>query len=442
MVTAAGAGGRVRALDGLRGVAAAVVLVHHAFLTDPLLADVHRDATVSVGGWRAWIADTPLHLLWAGTEAVYVFFVLSGYVLALPASMDRPTSWWGYYPKRMVRLYLPVWGAVVLALVCARIAPRGGAVATGSWFVDGLPQVGGVLPVLDDLSLFRQPGHTNSPLWSLKWEVVFSLLLPLFIAAARGSRRLPLVPVLVALVLPIVVLGQDGGALTFLPMFGVGVVLAFRRDELTALVARLQARGRSGVALLGTATAAALLGLTAYWVLFGLVARPPTLLVHGSRAVEVLAAALLVALLATWPLLQRTTEGRVVQWLGSRSFTLYLVHEPVTVTVALLLTPHGYGSVGWVSLVALPLSLLVTAGFYRLVEHPSLVLAGAVGARARALAEGLRLPLTSSRATGRRPRHRQSSSPEPQVVAPLVVVVPPAARHASPMTRSHSTISS
>jgi peptidoglycan/LPS O-acetylase OafA/YrhL len=439
MVRAAGAGGRVRALDGLRGVAAAVVLVHHAFLTDPVLAQVHRDATTAVGGWRAWVADTPLHLLWAGTEAVYVFFVLSGYVLALPSALDKPMSWWGYYPKRLVRLYLPVWGAVVLALLCAQLAARGGSVRTGSWFVDGLPQVTTVLPVLDDLSLLRQPGHTNSPLWSLKWEVVFSLLLPLFIAAARAARRIPLLPLLAVLVLPIVALGQDAGALTFLPMFGVGVVLAFRREEMTALVGRLEAAGRNGVALLWAAAATSLLGLTAYWVLFGLAPHPPQLLVHTSRAVEVLAAALLVGLLATWRPMQRTTEGTLAQWLGTRSFTLYLVHEPVTVTVTLLLTARGYGSLGWVTLLSLPLSLLVTAGFYRLVERPSLLLAGMVGTRARNLAEGLRLPLTASRTTSR-PRHRQSSSPPAQQQVPAAVVLP-ASRHRS-QSRSRSTVSS
>ena len=165
------------------------------------------------------------------------------------------------------------------------------------------------------------------------------------------------------------------------------------------------------------------------------------MLVHTSRAVEVLAAALLVALLATWRPVQRTTEGRIAQWLGSRSFTLYLVHEPVTVTVALLLTARGYGSVGWVSLLALPLSLLVTAGFYRLVERPSLLLAGAVGVRARALAEGLRLPLTTSRAT-RRPRHRQtaSSGVAPDAAVPLVVL--PASRERSAAARPQSTVSS
>lgn len=60
-----------------------------------------------------WLAFTPVHLVWAGTEAVLVFFVLSGFVLAGPlpqrARRDRWATW---YASRLVRLYLPVWASL------------------------------------------------------------------------------------------------------------------------------------------------------------------------------------------------------------------------------------------------------------------------------------------------------------------------------------------
>lgn len=36
-----------------------------------------------------------LYLAWAGPQAVFLFFVLSGLVLALPAT-DRPVHWRAY----------------------------------------------------------------------------------------------------------------------------------------------------------------------------------------------------------------------------------------------------------------------------------------------------------------------------------------------------------
>jgi peptidoglycan/LPS O-acetylase OafA/YrhL len=60
-------------------------------------------------------------------------------------------------------------------------------------------------------------------------------------------------------------------------------------------------------------------------------------------------------------------------WLGKRSFSLYLVHEPIVVTVAYLL--GGRPSL-WMELgLAIPLSLLAAEVFGRFVEQPSLHLA-------------------------------------------------------------------
>ena len=77
---------RITSLDGLRGAAALVVVIYHVFLVQPSLAAPHLDPNAPLGAVE-WLATfTPLHLMWAGPEAVFVFFVLSGLVLALPVA--------------------------------------------------------------------------------------------------------------------------------------------------------------------------------------------------------------------------------------------------------------------------------------------------------------------------------------------------------------------
>ena len=107
---------RVRSLDGLRGFAAVGVLLYHLSLV--------ARPELSRATWE-WLTQTPLKVLFAGTESVLVFFVLSGLVVTLPA-LRKGFSWRRYYPTRILRLYLPTFGAVLLAAALILLVPRVG----------------------------------------------------------------------------------------------------------------------------------------------------------------------------------------------------------------------------------------------------------------------------------------------------------------------------
>lgn len=81
---------RLTSLDGLRGLAALVVLAHHALLTMSGFSSVYWAEPFP--SWVTPFAYTPLHALWAGQEAVLVFFVLSGAVLMVPGCPRSPTG--------------------------------------------------------------------------------------------------------------------------------------------------------------------------------------------------------------------------------------------------------------------------------------------------------------------------------------------------------------
>jgi len=66
---------RFEQLDSLRGLAALSVVVNHFLNILPGIFDNPNDF------W--FLKYTPLHLFWAGHEAVIFFFVLSGFVLSL-----------------------------------------------------------------------------------------------------------------------------------------------------------------------------------------------------------------------------------------------------------------------------------------------------------------------------------------------------------------------
>ncbi|MCG7284901.1 acyltransferase [Cellulomonas sp. ACRRI] len=373
---AGAAGGRLPGLDGLRGVAALVVLVHHSLLLTPALMAVHDDPAAPRSALVQVASATPLHLLWEGEVAVQVFFVLSGFVLT--AAATRPSHRWGpYYPQRLLRLYLPVWAAVVLAVALRLAVPAGDTAGLSPWLTyhGDVGRAG----VLGDLLLVVGPaGSTISALWSLRWEVLFSLLLPLFVVAATRLRHWA--PLVLGALAAIAWLGAATGpvdapyalgAAYQLPLFALGCVLAAGRDRLAAVTARWGRGTWAGVLL------AAVLLTTSYWLLdlAGARADVPTAVVALTRVLQAAGAGLLVV--AALGPLARPLSHPAVRWLGTRSFSLYLVHEPVVVAVGYL--------TGWTSpavlLLTVPVSLLLAEAFFRAVERPSHRLSRTVGAR-------------------------------------------------------------
>jgi peptidoglycan/LPS O-acetylase OafA/YrhL len=356
---------RIGSLDGLRGIAALVVLLHHTLLPVPALGDVlYGSRAPSSTGWLVY---SPLHVFWAGGEAVYVFFILSGFVLTLPILAKGP-DWRAYYSSRLVRLYLPVIGSVVLALIIAMLIPRVGLGDSSAWIGEH-EQALSPVSVMKDLTLI-DPDLLNSPLWSLRWEVAFSVLLPVYVFVAVRTRRYWLAVLIVAVLLSTVGAVVQQGWLTYLPMFMIGCVLAARREHLVPLV---QSRGAAW------ALTAALVGITAFWWVSSI-----TSSAHAEFATPLVlaSAAAIVVLAIRWATLSSALETKPAQWLGRNSFSLYLTHEPIVVSVAILLP----ASLPWLTpFIGIPIALLVAPLFFRFVEGPSHMLAKRVASVVRSM---------------------------------------------------------
>jgi hypothetical protein len=92
--------GRLVALDGLRGIAALVVVFHHIYQIARPFIEPTTNAWVPGSLWW-FISATPIKLLSAGSESVLVFFVLSGVVVPLPLLSRGARAWVGFvFPAR------------------------------------------------------------------------------------------------------------------------------------------------------------------------------------------------------------------------------------------------------------------------------------------------------------------------------------------------------
>lgn len=380
---------RAAALDGLRGLAALVVVVFHLLIAStPVLTNAfiprypHHLAPPVIRE----LLYTPLHIFWAGEEAVLVFFVLSGYVLALGAARGRAFSGRSYYPSRLVRLFVPVWGSLAVAAVLHAVLARSPVLGATPWLnAHAKPMTGETF--LRDATLVGR-GHggfdVNPVLWSLQWEVIFSVVLPLFLIVAAAGRW-KLLTLLASLAL---MAASNSDQTLYLPVFMLGCLLAFEQGRVTALRRRLARpgwRARATSAALGVSS---VLGLTWIWWAGGGggIADGTGVLGRVAPLAAALGATLAVVLALTSPGFGRLLESRPLRWLGSRSFSLYLVHDPIVVTTA-----FAFGArpalVPFVA-VAAPLAFVGAELFFRAVERPSHRLARRLARRPKTRAAG------------------------------------------------------
>ncbi|MDQ0645216.1 acyltransferase family protein [Microbacterium murale] len=353
---------RITGLDGLRGFASlAVVLYHLSLIARPGLSE----AT-----W-AWLTQSPLKLLFPGTESVLVFFALSGLVVALPAL--RPDfEWTRYYPSRLMRLYLPVFGALIFASILIIAIPRDAlSMPSETWLRDA--QATSVTPIsfLAEASLLPSSFDIDNVLWSLRWELFFSLLLPLFVWLAIRFRRAS--PYLAVIAASATVAGRifEIDALVYFPVFLLGTIIAINLDGIRAFGQRVRTRMLWPAVAVLSATL-----LIASWLARPFVDSSSELAADALWGLAGVGATLIVLLVIVWPVLRRACERPTALWLGKLSFSLYLVHAPVLGTLGYLLGQERW----WlVCLIGLPVSLGASMLFYRWIERPSHLAARRVG---------------------------------------------------------------
>jgi peptidoglycan/LPS O-acetylase OafA/YrhL len=355
---------RLECLDALRGIAALVVFVQHAFSMFP----------VPERGSLAWVLFRLEHRLFSGAAAVDVFFVLSGFVLTLPyvGARAKGMSYADFIVRRITRLYPAFWIAVAVALAMRlAFADRLHAAALTEWTSmhwtapltakEVVRTLAMVLPV-DGLAL-------NTVFWSLIVEMQVSLLLPFFIvavAATAGARASVLI-LAASVVISTTMADQSG--LQFLPLFILGVSLARHRAEITAALGRVSRRWI--VALL--ALSLVLIEARAYvpW-------RFPDL---RPEYLSGLGAGLLIVLVLARPRLSNGIVNPVTRLLGTASYSFYLLHLPILLAVV----PPVYALSGSITLsvaAALALALGVAELVYRTVEVPCQLSGRRLGRRA------------------------------------------------------------
>jgi hypothetical protein len=103
---------RLTSLDAVRGIASFAVILCHCNAILP-------EAVQSQLGASIW--SRPIALVTNGAASVIIFFVLSGYVLALPFFHGTQPNYPRYVFRRFCRIYIPFAVAICIAALLCRI---------------------------------------------------------------------------------------------------------------------------------------------------------------------------------------------------------------------------------------------------------------------------------------------------------------------------------
>jgi peptidoglycan/LPS O-acetylase OafA/YrhL len=358
-VPAPGSAGRLDFLDGIRALAALLVVVHHVYLT-------------VYSGFPDNTGPTVLTPLLYGHFGVTVFIVVSGFSLGLaPARRGwhlAKGGYWTFMRRRAWRILPPYWAA--LAVSAAAVAMVGFRTHEAlSW-----QGVATHFFLVQDVVPGRTP---NGAFWSIAVEWQLYWIFPLLLVIRRLWGPVVLTAAALAAVVALGFAGDHGGGPVVDKLLGLSPQLGalFVFGLVAAAVTTRPGRPESGV-WWGAATLAFALGAVAACAWFGSSRAVGDLywldLAVGAAMACCLAFAVRVATGRT----RRTLGWAPLQHIGRFSYSLYLVHAPLVI----LAWVYVFGPLDLASGIKLLLMLGVVVpaivgvsyGFFQLVERPFL----------------------------------------------------------------------
>jgi len=353
------------AVDHLRAYAALLIVFYHGLHLFSYRQRFGRDLDM-----EHWLqpSNPLLAALAEGHTAVALFMVLSGFILTVGA-LEGGVTWAGFIRNRLLRTY-PLFLLMVFAGIAT--APQNFSFAAVAQTVFGLGNEAGA---------FVAPPFT-SMLWTIAIEWQFYVVFPLLVAVlAKGWTRqvAGFIAVLLILRLAAVIGGGNAREISYMQIFGrldqflLGMWAAWfwRTRPLSP---------RAGGVLAAVALIAVVLALRGFNAQGGWPTTP-----GWKIAVPTIEGALWAAFVLGYVACANAASGlwsRALARIGEVSYSIYLLHFVVIWSLLRLGLPHVFTG-GFVvdallntALVALPITLAVSALSYAFVERPFLRLRG------------------------------------------------------------------
>ncbi|MGG7619538.1 acyltransferase family protein [Bacillus coreaensis] len=360
--------GRYEELDSLRGLASLSVFFSHMYL-------IFHETIVS----KLLFEYGLLRVTVAGSEAVTLFFVLSGFVLSLPFYSKKHFNYGAYAVKRFCRIYIPYIIAMVIAIIFREMFYTGKVEGLTAWFNVNWSQSLDYNSIKDHLLLVGTfTSNLNNVVWSLVHEMRISLIFPviMLILIKSDFKKGIGLAILLSSIGIIVSFTSDkpflGTELYYTihctSLFIVGALLAKYRVNVINKLSTLSIKSKILLFLIG--------------IILYLYAHPSfvlNILIQDFnpfyRAVidtwfTSFGATILISFAVSPNLFSKILRNRFVNYIGKISYSLYLTHLAVLFSCIHLLS--GIMPIWTICLIVVVGTFVISSLMYSLVEKPAI----------------------------------------------------------------------
>ncbi len=361
---------RYEQLDSLRGLAALSVFGGHMYL-------IFNETLLS----KVLFEYGPLRATVAGSEAVTLFFVLSGFVLSLPFYRDSDVNYRGYLIKRICRIYIPYITAIMVSFIFRQSFYSGNINGLSNWFNVSWSTSLNINTAIDHLLLVGTfTSNLNNVVWSLVHEMRISIVFPLIMALIVRLNYKKSIILGIGLSVISVIFSFLSGAqflgteiyvtLHYCMIFIIGALIAKYRENLIKRTSDLNIKSKIMLFLIGT-------------ILY-LYAHPSFLLnilINGFnpfyRTVidtffTSIGAGILIVFAISSIRFSTMLKNKLINYIGKISYSLYLSHLAVLFLCIHLI--KGLVPIGVILLIAIIATFIVSSLMYFFIEKPAIKL--------------------------------------------------------------------
>jgi len=189
---------KINYLEGIRGIAAFMVLAHHFMLAFYPAAYDHNPARAHTVSLELNYYASPLNVLTNGNFCVTIFFVLSGFVLSHKYMRENNFSIIiSAAKRRFFRLFIPVGFVIIIAFILLRFQlykhVEVAEISKSDWWLKGLWPVpatfGWFFEFFTYRVMFLGDSNCDTSMWTMSMELYGSFLVFGLLAATHYTKR-------------------------------------------------------------------------------------------------------------------------------------------------------------------------------------------------------------------------------------------------------------